>query len=84
MGSVKTAISLASGIFARVDALAQEMKVPRSRVFALAVEEFLDRHDSRSLLAAIDRAYEDFPDAQERRWLRATRRKHRQLVRGEW
>ncbi len=84
MRSVKTAISLASGTFARVDALAHEMKVPRSRIFALAVEEFLDRHDSRTLMAAIERAYEDPPDAAEKKWRTAMRGKHRRLVQGEW
>jgi predicted transcriptional regulator len=84
MSTIKTAISLGSMTFARVDALARELKVPRSRIFALAVEEFLDRHDSRSLLAAIDRAYDGSPDKAEKRWLSATRRKHRQILRGEW
>jgi predicted transcriptional regulator len=84
MASVKTAISLGEATFARVDALAREMELPRSRVFALAVEEFLDRHDLQSLKAAIDRAYEEPPTAAEREWRGATRRKHRQLVKGEW
>jgi hypothetical protein len=72
------------GTFARVDALAREMKVPRNRIFALAVEEFLDRHDARSLMVAIDRACEDLPDAAETRWRTAMRGKHRRLVQGEW
>jgi predicted transcriptional regulator len=84
MASIKTAISLGEATFARVDALAREMKVPRSRIFATAVEEFLDRHDNRSLLAAIDRAHQEPPTAAEKRWLESTRRKHRQMVEGEW
>ena len=84
MASNKTAISLGAATFARVDALAREMNLPRSRVFALAVEEFLERHDALSLKAAIDRAYQDSPTAAEKQWLRSTRRKHRQLLEGEW
>jgi len=84
MACRKTAISLGEATYARVDALAREMNVPRSRVFALAVEELLERHDALSLKAAIDRAYHDLPTAAEKRWLRSTRRKHRQLVQGEW
>jgi hypothetical protein len=38
----------------------------------------------RSLEAAIDRAYRDPPTASEKKWLRSTRRRHRQLVEGEW
>ena len=84
MASVKTAISLRAATFARVDALAREMKVPRSRIFATAVEEFLDRHDHLGLLAAIDRAHEEPPTAAERKWLGSARRKQRRLVEGEW
>jgi predicted transcriptional regulator len=84
MASKKTAISLGAATFARVDALAREMNLPRSRVFALAVEELLERHDALSIKTAIDRAYQEQPTAAEKKWLRFTRRKHRQLVEGEW
>ena len=59
------------------------MNVPRDRVFALAVEQLQERHDALSL-KAIDRAYQDLPTAAEKKWLSSTRRKHRQLVEGEW
>lgn len=84
VASKKTAISLAEATYLRVDALARQMNLPRSRVFALAVEELLERHDALSLKAAIDRAYQDLPTAAEKKWLRFTRRKHKQLVEGEW
>jgi predicted transcriptional regulator len=84
MASKKTAISLSEATYARVDALAREMKVPRSRVFALVGEQLLECHDALSLEAAIDRGYQDLPTAAEKKWLRSTRRKHRQLVDGEW
>ncbi len=60
------------------------MNVPRNRVFALAVKQLLERHDALSLKAAIDRAYQVLPTAAEKKWLRSTRRKQRQLVEGEW
>lgn len=41
-------------------------------------------HDALSLKAAIDRAYQDPPTAAEKKWRRFSRRKHRQLVEGEW
>jgi predicted transcriptional regulator len=84
MACKKTAISLSEATYARVDALAREMKVPRSRVFALAVEQLLERHDALGLEAAIDRAYQDLPTAAEKKWLRSTRCMHSQLVDGEW
>jgi len=48
------------------------------------MEERLERHDALTLEAAIDRAYQEPPTAAEKKWLRSTRRKHKQLVEGEW
>lgn len=84
MASKTTAISLGAATYARVEALARELNVPRSRVIALALEELLERHDASSLKAAIDRVSQEVPTAAEKRWLRSTRRKHRQLVEGDW
>jgi hypothetical protein len=47
-------------------------------------EELLERHYALSLEAAIDRAYQEPPTEAEKKWLRLTRRKHKQLVEGEW
>lgn len=84
MASKRTVVSLGEATYARLDALAREMSVPRSRVLALAVEQLLERHDALNLKAAIDRAYRDLPTAAEKKWLGSARRKHRQLVEGEW
>ena len=84
MASVKTAISLQKPLFDQVEALAEKMNVPRSRVFALAVEEFVRRHQSQRLLQQINEAYEGAPDLAEAALRRRMRRPHRQLVKGEW
>jgi predicted transcriptional regulator len=84
MASVKTAISLQKPLFDQVEALAEKMNVPRSRIFALAVEEFLRRHQSQRLLQRINEAYADAPDPAEAALRRRMRRQHRQIVEGEW
>ncbi len=84
MASIKTAISLRESLFEQVEALAEEMRVSRSRLFALAVEEFIRRHRSRQLLDQLDRAYEDAPDPAEQVLRRRMRHQHRQIVEGEW
>ena len=84
MASVKTAISLQKPLFDQVEALAEKMNVPRSRLFALAVEEFVRRHQSQRLLQRINEAYEDVPDPTEAALRRRMRRQHRQMVEGEW
>lgn len=84
MANVKTAISLHESLFEQVDTLAHEMKVSRSRLFALAVEEYLLRNQNRELLDEINQAYQGAPDATERKRLRAMRRRQRKVVEGSW
>jgi metal-responsive CopG/Arc/MetJ family transcriptional regulator len=84
MANVKTAVSLQKSLFEQVEALASEMKVSRSRVFALALEDFVRRHQSRRLLEQINTAYADIPDQAEQTLHRRIRRHHRRIVEGEW
>jgi len=41
MAHVKTAISIEESVFLRIENLARELDVSRSRLFALAMNEFL-------------------------------------------
>ncbi len=84
MANVKTAISLQQPLFERVDALAQELQISRSRLFVLAVEAFLQRYQNRQLLEAINEAYGDLPDAEEQALRDRMRQQHRRMVEGQW
>ncbi|MCX7011260.1 MAG: hypothetical protein NTW86_01610 [Candidatus Sumerlaeota bacterium] len=84
MANVKTAISLQKPLFEQVEALARDMRIPRSRLFAMALEDYVRRHENRLLLERINQAYEDGPDQSERARLRQTRRHHRKMVEGKW
>ena len=84
MPIVKTAISLPEPLFERADSLARLQKISRSQLFARAVEEFLQRHESQVLLDGLNRAYDDFPNPEEKNLLRDRGRKQRELVKGEW
>jgi hypothetical protein len=61
-----------------------KMQVSRSRLFALAVEEFIQRHENRKLLEALNDAYDDAPDSDEQALRGRMRQRHRQLVEGQW
>ena len=84
MANVKTAVSLRKDLFEQVEALANEMKISRSRLFVLALEEFLRRHQNQQLLEQINAAYDETPDPSEQALRRRMRRQHRQIVEGEW
>lgn len=84
MTNVKTAISLQESLFEQVNDLAQELQVSRSHLFVLAVEEFIQRHENRRLLEALNDAYDDVPDSDEQALRGRMRQRHRQLVEGQW
>ena len=84
MANIKTAISIQQSLFEQMAALARDLQVPRNRVFVLAVEEYLHRQENRRLLASINAAYQDVPDAGEQKRLRQMRAAHRRVVEGEW
>ncbi len=85
MANIKTAISLQASLFEQVEALAREMKISRSRVFVLALENFIRDYQDRRLFEQINQAFEDTPpDAREQQHLQQLRRHHRRMVEGEW
>jgi len=84
MTTVKTAISIQEPLFEQVENLAEELKISRSRVFSLAVEEFLRKYENLQLLEAINRAYADETEAAEELNLNKMRRQQRNLLEGEW
>jgi len=84
MAHIKTAISLQKTLLQKIDALARELDISRSRLFALAAEEFLQRYQNRQLLDAINAAYDDLPDPEEEALRQQRRHQHRQLVDEPW
>jgi metal-responsive CopG/Arc/MetJ family transcriptional regulator len=84
MENIKTAISIQKSLFEQAEDLAREMQVSRSRLFALALEDYLRRQQNRELLAQINAAYADEPDQAEQTLRRKLRSQHRRIVEGEW
>ncbi|MBN1814219.1 MAG: hypothetical protein JXA14_20440 [Anaerolineae bacterium] len=84
MATVKTAISIRKSLFEQVNNLAEELEVPRSQLFVLAVEEFIKRHQNRKILETLNEVYTNGPDQDGRALCEGMRRPHRQLVEGQW
>lgn len=64
-GSVKTAISMQQHLFDDANELAKELNVSRSRLFVLAIEEFMKKNDSKKMLAQINAAVDNSLDGIE-------------------
>ena len=73
MPTVKTAISLDQNLFEKVNHFAEELHVSRSRLFALAIEDYMKSKENQMLLEQLNTAYSDFPDEEENI-------KHKQMI----
>jgi metal-responsive CopG/Arc/MetJ family transcriptional regulator len=84
MPNVKTAISLEQELLLQVGELADSMHVSRSRVFAMAAEEFVKHRRNEQITQKLDQVYIDGPTEEEQETLRRMRPTHRRLAGEEW
>ena len=67
MPTVKTAISVRESLFKRAEELAKELHISRSQLFAMAMEEFLSRHEAQDVLKRLNDVYGSAPGDEEQR-----------------
>ncbi len=83
MPGVKTAISLNEELFLKVNQLAGELHISRSKVFTLAVQDYVKKQENQALLVRLNEAYEDSPNEEERKILKSMGRKQKRLIERE-
>jgi metal-responsive CopG/Arc/MetJ family transcriptional regulator len=64
MANIKTAISIEKPIFEQMNVLAKDLNISRSRLFALAAQEFIQRHKNIKLLQSLNEASDDLPESE--------------------
>ena len=85
MTVTKTAISIPKQLFDRVEELAEEMQIPRSHVFALAAEEFVQRRNNLKMLRELNEAYDDAEGkSEDESLLQGMRHRQSGLLEGQW
>jgi antitoxin MazE6 len=77
---MKTAISIDDGLLKEADETARRMGVSRSRLFALAVGDFLERQRRERMLLRLNEVYADGMKPAEKRLLKGIRAKVRRAV----
>ena len=83
--SVKTAISIQAELFKDVNRLAEELHVSRSKLFVMAIQDFIKKKESQDLLIQINDAYSNEPDSDEIKVQNKMRRKQvKNLEREPW
>jgi metal-responsive CopG/Arc/MetJ family transcriptional regulator len=56
---MKVAISLPDPVFAEAERLAQELHVPRSKLYADAIAQYLERHGGSAVTAKLNAVYSE-------------------------
>ncbi len=84
MPAVKTAISLDEDLFLQVCKMAENLCISRSRLFTLAISDYLRRQESECLLKELNETYGNESDTEQTALSEAMRNKNRQMVEGEW
>jgi hypothetical protein len=81
---MKTAISIDDGLLQEADETARLMGLSRSRLFALAVGDFLQLQRRQQMLLRLNEVYADSVEPAERRLLKGIKAKVRQTVKERW
>ena len=84
MPAVKTAVSLDNTLFQRAEQIAAELELSRSGLYARAIEEFLDRHEMKSIQQQVNAVLADVDDENDLAFLKAARQHLGTLLPNEW
>jgi len=81
---MKTAISIDDGLLQQADATARLMGLSRSRLFALAVRDFLKRQRREQMLRQLNEVYAKCMEPAEKPLLKAIKAKVRRAAKERW
>jgi metal-responsive CopG/Arc/MetJ family transcriptional regulator len=68
---MKTAISLPDVLYEKAEQTASYMGIPQSKLFAMALEEFISKHNGKMITGKINSVYEKIDQAEFEPYLNA-------------
>jgi predicted transcriptional regulator len=84
MNAIKTSISFEPELFKHTDRVAHEMNLSRSKLVALALENYFVQMESKNLFEKLNAAHADGPDPTEQALLKNIRRQQLRRSEGGW
>jgi metal-responsive CopG/Arc/MetJ family transcriptional regulator len=81
---MKTAISINDDLLQQADETARLMGLSRSRLFALAVGDFLERRRREHTLLRLNEVYMSGMEREEKRLLKGMKAKVRRTIKERW
>jgi len=77
---MKTAISIPDDLFDALTRIAKEKNTSRSKVFAEATREYVERRTNRKLLLALNNAYSEEETSQEKELRKESKKYYRSRI----
>ncbi len=81
---MKTAISLDGNLLQQADRTARAMGLSRSRLFSVALEEYLRRRQQELMIEQLNQVYSDQKQPGEARIAKAMKAKFRSTIKDRW
>ena len=81
---MKTAISIEDGLLQEADKTAQRMGLSRSRLFALAVQDFLQRQRQEQMLRRLNEVYANAAEPAEKLLVKRIKAKAHSAIKERW
>ena len=80
---MKTAVSLPDDLFEKVEQLAEELHLSRSRIFTEAVRDYIDRRRDLKIFRALNRAYSEAEAEQETTLRKQSKKRYARRLKAE-
>jgi Arc/MetJ family transcription regulator len=81
---MKTAISIDDRLLQEADRAARDMGLSRSRLFSVALREYLHHRHAQEMIEQLNRAYGGDPDPAEQRTVGRMKAKFRSALKERW
>ena len=81
---MKTAISIDGRLLEEADQVARKMGLSRSRLFSLALQDYLRQRRQEEITEQLNRVYAGGPDASERRTTARMKARFRSTIKDRW
>lgn len=81
---MKTAISLDGHLLEEADRTARALGLSRSRLFSMALEDYLRQRRQEQMIEQLNQVYSDQPDPAEARTAHSMKTKFRRTIKERW
>ena len=83
MSNIKTAVSIKESLFKKAETLAKKLEISRSKLFAVALENFIRQQENRELLKKINEVHSQVFSPDEESYRKQIRDYHRRSLEDE-